>query len=117
MSLSDKQWTFLQDVASLVYHIATEYPHMKVTAGEMYRTHYQQNKYVEDGLSQVEHSKHQDRLAIDLNFFFNGQYLAELPKKEQKLMLQAVGNYWESLEPGNQWGGNWDFFDPAHFQA
>ena len=56
-------------------------------------------------------SIHLKRCAIDLNFFKDGKLTYDIPT------LKPVGDYWESLHPKNQWGGNWKSFkDVPHFQ-
>jgi hypothetical protein len=61
-------------------------------------------------------SNHRKRLAIDLNIFKDGSYITN------KLMLQHIGDYWESLSPENKWGGNFvdskgsSYEDTPHFE-
>jgi hypothetical protein len=60
-------------------------------------------------------SKHLQRLAIDFNFFVkdeNGNLRLTYNKKD----VQKLGDYWESLNPKNKWGGNWKNPDTPHFQ-
>jgi hypothetical protein len=46
-----------------------------------------------------------------LNFFKDGKLTYDIPT------LKPVGEYWESLNPKNQWGGHWKSFkDVPHFQ-
>jgi hypothetical protein len=114
MSLSDKQWEFLKDFSLLISFCDRK--GIKVTGGELYRTEYQQKEYIKKGLSKTMKSKHLKRLAIDLNFFIKGKYVVN--KKE----LQFIGDFWESLNPKNKWGGNFNqgvkngFIDTPHFE-
>jgi len=108
MKKSDEQWYFLQDVATLIQFAKTH--NIKLTGGELYRTQYQQAKYLKDGKSKTMHSKHLERLAIDFNFFIDG---ALTYFKED---IQILGDYWEVLDDKNEWGGNWNFQDCPHFQ-
>ena len=108
MSLINEQWEFLQDVAALITFIAKV--GLTATGGELYRTTYQQAEYVRTGRSKTPNSKHLKRLAIDLNFFKDGELVSD------KESLHSVGDYWEHLDPANNWGGHWDFYDPGHFQ-
>lgn len=110
MSLSDQQFEFAKDIALLLNYI--ERKGWKVTFGEAWRTQEQQDIYLDEGKTTVSHSKHQDRLAIDLNFFHpDTGYTAS---KED---VQPFGDFWESLNDHNKWGGNWDSFqDTPHFQ-
>ena len=110
MALSDKQWDFLKDVAMLIYYIESQ--GWKATGGELWRPQVMQDYYLEEGKSTVRYSNHQDRLAIDLNFF-NPDGDLTYDKDE----LQMFGDFWESLHPDNEWGGNWKtFLDCPHFQ-
>lgn len=108
MSKSDEQWVFLQDVALLI--LEAKRIGIKLTGGELYRTQYQQAKYFKDGKSKTMKSKHLERLAIDFNFFIDGQltYDADL--------IRPLGAYWESLNTKNRWGGFWEFTDTPHFE-
>lgn len=111
MSLTDKQWRFLQDVAKLIQK--AEELNIKLTGGELYRTSYQQEEYLRTGQSKTMKSKHLSRLAIDFNFFDQEGSLTY-----DKDYVQPLGDYWESLTEGNQWGGNWsNFKDVPHFQG
>ncbi|MDX1728138.1 MAG: M15 family metallopeptidase [Pseudoalteromonas tetraodonis] len=110
MSLSDEQWQFLQDVAKLIQF--AEENGLKLTAGELYRTEYQHKHNLKIGLSNVSRSLHQDRLAIDINLFVDGQ-----PQWNMCDEWVMLGEYWESLSFLNVWGGRWqEPFDPYHFQ-
>lgn len=109
MKLSDKQWIFLQDVAKLI--IYAEQIGIKLTAGEIYRTMYQQRKYIIDGKSKTLKSKHLSRLAIDLNFFVNGKITYDMKD------IEVLGWYWESLRPTNKAGMFWKWRDKPHFQG
>ena len=62
-------------------------------------------------------SKHLSRLAVDYNVFVEG----ELTYDWQKIKL--LGDHWESLDPNNRWGGDWNnndrkdgFIDTPHFE-
>jgi len=104
--LSDQQWEFLKDYAQLIqYADSIGY---KLTAGELYRTMYQQKRYVRDGLSWTYNSKHLTRKAGDVNLFVNGVYQTSCEAYE------VLGTYWESLDSKNRWGGR--FKDCPHFE-
>lgn len=110
MSLSDKQWEFLQDVARLI--LFAQLHGLKLTGGELLRTPYQQKKYLEDGLSKTMNSRHLKKLAIDLTLFVDGQ-----PMWEHCPEWEMLGEYWESLHPDNKWGGHFKSFkDYPHFE-
>lgn len=114
MSLLRDQSSFLLHVAELIRK-ASELGFL-VSGGELYRTPEQQALHVKNGRSKTMNSQHLKRLAVDLNFFreqANGEYKLTYEVAE----LQALGNYWESLDPANRWGGNWNSFkDAPHFE-
>ena len=110
MTLSDKQWRFLKDVAYLIFY--ADSIGIKLTGGELFRTKYQQAEHLRTGKSKTMNSKHLSRLAIDFNFFIDGKLTYDHPD------LEKLGKYWQALTPGNQWGGFWtSFVDKPHFQA
>jgi len=106
--LSDEQWEFLKDVSKLIQY-ANENGY-KLTGGELYRTMYQQRYYVANGLSWTYNSYHLKRLAIDLNLFVDGKYTTKCKDYE------PLGEYWESLNPKNKWGGSWHSKDCPHLE-
>jgi hypothetical protein len=109
MSLVAEQAAFLLDVAKLI-NKATEMGFV-VTGGELFRTAEQQQIYMKTGRSKTMNSLHLRRCAIDLNFFKGGKLTYDVA------LLKPVGDYWESLNPKNQWGGNWKSFkDVPHFE-
>ena len=109
MALVPEQAAFLKDVADLIQW-ATACGWV-VTGGELYRTLEQQKLYVRAGRSKTMASNHLRRLAIDLNFFKDGKLIYDVA------MLKPVGDFWESLNPKNRWGGNWKTFkDVPHFE-
>lgn len=109
MSMVQEQAAFLLDAGRLIAK-ATEWG-WTVTGGELYRTAEQQQIYVRTGRSKTMNSNHLKRLAIDLNFFRDGKLIYD------RVQLQALGAYWESLDPKNSWGGNWATFkDVPHFE-
>ena len=109
MSQVAEQAAFLLDATSLIRK-ATEMG-WTVTGGELYRTVEQQQIYVKTGRSKTMDSNHLKRLAIDLNFLKDGKLVYD------KSALQPIGDFWESLNPKNSWGGNWNSFkDLPHFE-
>lgn len=86
------------------------------SAGELYRTPEQQALHVRNGRSTTMASQHLKRLAIDLNFF------RDAPDGRPMLIsdvetLRPIGQYWESLDTANRWGGHWTTFkDTPHFE-
>lgn len=109
MSLINEQAAFLLDAGKLVQY-ATDQGFV-VTGGELWRTPEQQKVYVQTGRSKTMASNHLRRLAIDLNFFKNGELIYD------KNVLRPIGEYWESLNPANRWGGNFrSIVDVPHFE-
>lgn len=111
MTLSDKQWLFLQDIAGLIQY--AEAQGYKLTAGEMWRTDYQHKHNLETGLSKAKRSAHQDRLAFDINLFVNG----DLINDKNHPAFKDLGKYWKDLCSNNVWGGDFtSIHDPYHFE-
>jgi hypothetical protein len=114
MSLVREQSVFLLHMAELIRK-ASELGFL-VSGGELFRTPEQQALHLKHGRSKTMKSLHLKRLAIDLNFF------REAPDGTFKLTyeieeLRALGEFWESLDPANRWGGNWTSFkDAPHFE-
>ena len=109
MSMVAEQSAFLLDACKLITK-ATELG-FTVTGGELYRTTEQQEIYMKTGKTKTMASNHLKRCAIDLNFFKDGKLVYDIPT------LKPVGDYWESLNPRNSWGGNWSSFkDVPHFE-
>jgi len=110
----EQQAAFLADVAKLIQQ-ADKFD-LVVTAGELHRTQYQQDFYQKTGASKVDRSIHQDRMAIDLNFF-KRDASGKLNLTYKVDDTKAMGDFWESLNPLNKWGGRWkDPVDTPHFQ-
>lgn len=97
MTLVQQQSKFSQDVAKLLQFIVSQGNY--VTLGEAWRTAEQAQIYAKEHKGILD-SLHCQRLAIDLNLYSSaGLYLTE-PHDYQK-----AGEYWESLDPQNRWGG------------
>jgi hypothetical protein len=109
MSISNEQNLFLLDVAKLINFIAND--NICITGGELYRTLEQEQIYVSQGKSKTMNSNHLRRLAVDLNFIIGGLLVSD------KATLQKYGDFWESLNPINRWGGNFSTIsDTDHFE-
>ena len=78
-------------------------------------------KILKTGKSKTMNSYHLKRLAIDLNFF-KPVYDEDGKLKGYTLTwryedIKPFGEYWESLNPKNKWGGNFKTFkDTPHFE-
>lgn len=124
MNLSESQQKFTLNIAKLIQK--AEELNIKLTFGEAFRTQDQEYLYFH-GLtigpkgtliptqrkSWTMNSNHLKRLAVDFNFFVNG----ELVYDEKNPELIALGEYWEGLAPENRWGGFWQQTpDAPHFE-
>lgn len=107
MSLSDEQWAFLRDVATLICF--AEEQGFKLTGGELFRTAEQAKLNVAKG-SGIANSLHCQRLAVDFNLFIDGAYRADSDAH------RPLGVFWESLSPQNNWGGNFKRKDGNHYE-
>lgn len=106
--INDQQ-LFLLDVARLINFSFSQ--GIRLTGGELYRTIEQQKIHFDAGRSKTMNSKHMHRLAIDFNFFIDGQLTYEVDK------LRRLGEFWEKLDPKNRWGGNFTTIcDTLHFE-
>jgi len=107
MTLRQKQSLFAQMVARLI-NWAFENGY-EVTLGEAFRTDEQQEIYFRGGETTVKRSKHQDRLAIDLNLFIDGKY------QTSSKAYAPLGGFWKDM--GGIWGGDWKGFpDGNHME-
>ncbi len=113
-SMIQEQSTFLLHVSELIRK-AAELGFM-TSGGELFRTPEQQALHVKNGRSTTMNSQHLKRLAVDLNFFkpdASGEPRLTYGIED----LRPLGTYWESLDPANRWGGNWNTFkDTPHFE-
>jgi len=109
MSLSREQRIFTKHISELIefaYSLDIE-----LTFGDAFRTPEQQKIYYDSGLSKTLNSQHNKRLAVDFNFFINGQLVYEKEK------LECLGIFWETLDDKNRWGGHFkNFIDTPHFE-
>jgi peptidoglycan L-alanyl-D-glutamate endopeptidase CwlK len=105
MTLGEEQEAFARDLTRLlVFAFGKGYA---VRIGEVQRTVEQQQIYIRQGRSQTLNSMHIKKCAADLYFVKDG--ILVYPKE--------LGDFWEGLDPKNQWGGNWrNFKDLAHYQ-
>lgn len=109
MSLVAEQAEFLKDVCKLInkcFELG-----FVITGGELLRTPEQQEIYLQKGLSKTSNSMHLKKCAIDLNFFKDGKLVSN------RDTLIPVGEFWQSLNPKNRWGGNFkSIVDCPHFE-
>lgn len=133
MRLSEQQRKFTYHISCLIQY-AYDIQGIEMTFGEANRTYSQVllNYFgytIERGgvlgiklvkgrrLSKTLKSLHMDRLAVDFNFFINGRLTYDFYE------IKPLGDYWESLDPLNTWGGDFNkddikngFVDTPHFQ-
>lgn len=124
MTLSQKQKIFTNNIALLIQKASSL--GFSLTFGEVYRTVEQQKIYYDSGRSKTMDSRHLQRLAVDFNIFFGDSLLFLVPENYPTDIETArpLGEYWESLNPDNVWGGDWNrngildetFRDPYHFE-
>jgi len=106
MKLSEQQALFAQDAAKLIIHIGAT-PGYSCTLGEAWR-HPMVAEYNATAGAGIKNSLHIERLAIDINLFKDGNYITSTEA------FRAFGEFWESLDPMNRWGGR--FNDGNHFE-
>ena len=107
MKLVQTQQQFSLHVSMLIdYVIGIGYG---VTLGEAWRSDEQQAIYRQSGKTKAARSRHQDRLAVDLNLFLNGKYLIDRESYRQ------AAEFWVSLHTDNVAGYSWGW-DANHFE-
>ena len=102
-----KQSIFILNVAKLIAWAFEQ--GYELTVGEAYRTEEQQAIYLQNGKSKAQRSRHQDKLAIDLNLFIDGVY------RTDKEAYKPLADYWKSLNVDNVAGYDWGW-DANHFE-
>ena len=126
MKLSERQAIFTKNIAYLIFF--ADSIGIKMTFGDAYRSKSQQillylgyELYVDNGIPKLRKAKkaswtmnsyHLKRLAVDFNFFIDGELVYDKEK------LDPLGKYWLSLHEKNRWGGYFkdDKVDTPHFQ-
>ena len=105
MTLRERREIFTRNVPKLIeWMFANGYT---CTLGETLRTVEQAAIYAAKGIGS-KNSLHCKGLAVDINLFRGGVYL------RFDRDYQPPGDYWESLNPCNRWGGR--FEDANHFE-
>jgi hypothetical protein len=104
MTLRQKQSLFARHAALLIlraYELGYE-----VTLGEAWRSPEEAARLAKTGRG-IARSLHTERLAIDLNLFKSGQYLAGTEDHRE------LGEWWEAQHELARWGGR--FRDGNHY--
>ena len=105
MNLGQEQEAFSRDLVQLLMRAHTL--GYEVRIGEVQRPVEMQQLYIKQGRSKTMNSMHLKKCAADLHFTKDGELCYP----------QDLGDFWESLNEKNQWGGNWNSFkDKPHFQ-
>lgn len=105
-TLRQKQSRFARSVPLLIqYIVARGY---EVTLGEAWRTEAQAQANAASGAG-IANSLHRERLAIDLNLFKDGTYLADTESH------RPFGEFWKSLGDDYCWGGDFSKPDGNHY--
>jgi hypothetical protein len=116
MTLGQEQEAFVVDLMKLIATILNT--GCTVRMGEVLRPVEMQAIYVKNGRSKTMNSMHLKKCAADLVILRDGKILT----REQ---TKTFGDFWESLNPKNRWGGNWrgavdsgksNFVDVPHFE-
>lgn len=95
--LLELQQEFSMSVGDLI-HQANWWGY-KVTFGDAFRSPEECQRQSDSGAG-IKDSLHGERLAVDLNFFENGQYVSDGSK------LEKLGDYWKKKGPLYRWGGD-----------
>ena len=105
MTLGDHQERFAEDLVSLLQEAFKR--GYKARIGEVERTVEQQQRYIATGRSKTMNSMHLKKCAADIHFTKDGVLCYP----------QELGDFWESMDTRNNWGGNWKTFkDKPHFE-
>lgn len=105
MTLGQKQRKFTRMVADLIV-FAYEQGY-ELTFGDAFRDPRVHGAVGEKKSYSSANSLHKERLAIDLNLFKDGRFLAQSEDH------RPLGEYWESL--GGSWGGRFSSPDGNHY--
>ena len=116
MSLGTEQEIFAKHMVQLIQR-AWELG-FSVRIGEVQRPIEMQELYVKRGSSKTMNSQHIKKLAVDLVLLKDGKICSAA-------QIKPLGDWWQSLDAKNQWGGSWrglveagksSFVDSPHFE-
>ena len=107
MTLGQKQRLFTRLIGLLIeYAYQNGY---ELTVGDAYRDPRVHGKHGEKKSYSASKSNHKLRLAIDFNLFKDGHYMESTEDHRE------LGEYWKSLNPLCEWGGDGDRNDGNHY--
>jgi len=112
MTLADKQVAFQRDLRKLMDFIESQ--GMTFTIGEVHRTKDQQALFYQQGKTKSLSSQHLKKLAAKL-CISNDVVDVEFSPIWDVETLKSIGDFWEALDPENQWGGYWQYADVTSF--
>lgn len=116
MKLGEHQEIFAHDLVQLIQYIWQTGHTVRI--GEVQRPIEMQQLYVQQKKSKTMDSEHINKCAADLIILKNGVIL-------DRAGYKPFGDFWESLNKENRWGGNWrglvdsgksKFIDVPHFE-
>ncbi len=108
MKLHERQSIFALNVSKLIEYIYKQ--GYTCSLGEAFRTPEQAAIYAKEGKG-IKNSLHCQRLALDINIFSPaGEYLSQTSD------YKIFGDFWETLNPLNRWGGVFSRADGNHFE-
>lgn len=116
MTLGEHQEAFARDMIALVQQAWTM--GYAVRIGEVQRPLEMQEIYVRTGRSKTMDSAHIKKCAVDLVLLRDGKVCT-------RAQIKPLGDWWESQNVLNRWGGNWRglvdlgksrFVDAPHFE-
>lgn len=107
--LIDIQSKFTLTIADFIQKVYQN--NYKLTFGEAWRPPEMARIYAQEGKGII-NSVHCLRLAVDLNAFYNGEYL-DGSKDSHIPLLTKLGEIWESM--GGSWGGRFHIKDYNHY--
>lgn len=102
MSLVREQVAFMSDLTKLLQHASDK--EFLVTGGELERKPEMQALYIKSGYASSMDSMHLRRCAINL-YFYREEGEDDLRLVQNREELVGLGDFWESLDPRNSWGG------------
>lgn len=118
-SLSEAQRIFTKNIALMIIKSYDE--KIELTFGQARRSLEEQRRLRSEGKSLTLNSHHLDALAVDFNFFvYNGDRWI---LTYHWGTIKPMGDYWETLNECNRWGGDWNkndrkdgWLDVPHFE-